>query len=123
MPVINARFAMRKLRHFWFGTSHPKLGPMLAPGPCHFDEETGKFEHFYAGLESSSEEPCFVPRRGGSVEGDGWLLSIVGRRSESRSDLVILDARASSRGPVAVVKFPCRVHEGFHGIFVPEAAL
>jgi carotenoid cleavage dioxygenase-like enzyme len=111
MPVINARFAMRKLRHFWFGTSHPKLGPMLAPGPCHFDEETGKFEHFYAGLESSSEEPCLVPCRGGSVEGDGWLLSIVGRRSESRSDLV------------TVVTFPCRVQEGFHGIFVPEAAL
>jgi carotenoid cleavage dioxygenase-like enzyme len=64
-----------------------------------------------------------VPRRGSQIEGDGWLLSIVGRREENRADLVILDARHLSRGPVAIIKFPCRVHEGFHGIFVPEDAL
>lgn len=131
MPVIDPRFAMRKVRHFWFGTSNPKLGPMLVPGPkgppftClgHFDEETGKIDLYYAGPDSSPEEPCFVPRRGRLAEGDGWLVSIVGRRAENRTDLVILDARNLSRGPVATLKFPCRVHEGFHGIWVPEDAL
>ena len=59
-----------------------------------------------------------MPRRGGTEEGDGWLLTIVGRRAQNRTDLVILDARHLSRGPVAVVKFPCRVHEGFHGIWI-----
>ena len=131
MPVVDARFAMHKLRHFWFGTNNPELGPMLPFGPkgppftClgHFDEETGKIDLFYAGPDSAPEEPCFVPRRDSQVEGDGWLLSIVGRRAENRTDLVILDARRLSRGPVAIIKFPCRVHEGFHGIFVPEDAL
>jgi carotenoid cleavage dioxygenase len=131
MPVIDARFAMQKLRHFWFGTSNPRLGPMLAPGPkgppftClgHFDEQTGKLDLYYAGPNSSPEEPCFVPRPGSHVEGDGWLLTVVGRRAENRTDLVILDARDLAQGPIAIVKFPCRIHEGFHGVFVPESAL
>jgi carotenoid cleavage dioxygenase-like enzyme len=47
----------------------------------------------------------------------------VGRRHENRTDLVILDAQDIAAGPVATVKFPCRVHEGFHGCWVPGAAL
>ncbi|WP_315778570.1 MULTISPECIES: carotenoid oxygenase family protein [unclassified Bradyrhizobium] len=126
MPVIDQRFAMSRVRHFWFGTNNPKLGPMLPFGPkgppftClgHFDEETGKLDFYYAGPDSSPEEPCFVPRTADAPEGDGWLLSIVGRRAENRTDLVILDARNLSAGPVATIRFPCRVHEGFHGIWV-----
>lgn len=131
MPVIDQRFATRKIRHYWFGTNNPALGPMLPPGPkgppftclSHFDEETGKLDLFYAGPHSSPEEPCFVPRSPDSPEGDGWLLSMVGRRAENRTDLVILDARHLSKGPVAIIRFPSRVHEGFHGAWVPAAAL
>jgi carotenoid cleavage dioxygenase len=131
MPVVDGRFAMRHTRHYWFGTNHPQQWPMLPPGPkgppftClgHFDEHTGKIDLFYAGPDSSPEEPCFVPRSPDAEEGDGWLMTMVGRRAENRTDLVILDARNLSQGPVAVVKFPCRVHEGFHGIWVPGDAL
>lgn len=131
MPVIDPRFAMRRARHYWFGTNNPAVGPLLQPGPkgppftClgHFDERTGKIGLFYAGPDSSPEEPCFVPRHTNAEEGDGWLLSMVGRRAENRTDLVILDARDLTRGPVAVVRFPCRVHEGFHGIWVSAATL
>ena len=48
---------------------------------------------------------------------------MVGRRSENRTDFVSLDAAHIDRGPVATIKFPCRVHEGFHGVFVPASAL
>ncbi len=64
-----------------------------------------------------------MPRSADAPEGDGWLLCIVGRRAENRSDLVILDALQIDRGPVAVVKFPCRVHEGFHGCWATAQAL
>ncbi len=131
MPVIDPRFAMRRARHFWFGTNNPALGPMLEWGPkgppftClgHYDEAAGQLNFFYAGPDSAPEEPCFVPRPGSSAEGDGWLLTMVGRRAENRTDLVILDALHVGRGPVAIVRFPCRVHEGFHGIWVSAAAL
>ncbi|MCY1665851.1 carotenoid oxygenase family protein [Rhizobium sp. SL86] len=131
MPVIDPRYAMRKTRHFWFGTTNPALGPMLPFGPkgppftClgHFDEETGKIDFFYAGPDAAPEEPYFVPRSANAEEGDGWLLSMVGRRAENRTDLVILNARNLSAGPVAILKFPCRVHEGFHGIWIPAEDL
>jgi carotenoid cleavage dioxygenase len=131
MPVIDPRFAMKRARQFWFGTNNPKLGPMLPWGPkgppftClgHYDEAADRLNFFYAGPDSAPEEPCFVPRCADAEEGDGWLLTMVGRRAENRTDLVILDARHVDRGPVAIVKFPCRVHEGFHGIWVPAQAL
>ncbi|WP_315765361.1 MULTISPECIES: carotenoid oxygenase family protein [unclassified Bradyrhizobium] len=131
MPVIDPRFAMSRARHYWFGTNNPKLGPMLPFGPkgppftClgHFDEASGKLDFYYAGPDASPEEPYFVPRSADAKEGDGWLLSMVGRRAENRTDLVILDALHLSRGPVAIVKFPCRVHEGFHGTWVSQTAL
>lgn len=131
MPVIDPRFAMRRATQFWFGTHNPKLGPMLPMGPkgppftClgHYDELRDKLDFFYAGPDSSPEEPCFVPRSADAVEGDGWLLSMVGRRAENRTDLVVLDARSLSQGPVATIRFPCRVHEGFHGIWVGAKAL
>jgi carotenoid cleavage dioxygenase len=131
MPAIDPRFAMKRTRHFWFGTNNPSLGPMLPWGPkgppftclAHFDEAADKLNFWYAGPDSAPEEPYFVPRSADAPEGDGWLLTMVGRRAENRTDLVILDARHLDRGPVAVVRFPCRVHEGFHGTWVSAKAL
>lgn len=131
MPAIDPRYAMKRTRHYWFGTSNTDLGPMLPWGPkgppftclAHLDEAAGKLDFWYAGADSSPEEPHFVPRSADAAEGDGWLLSMVGRRAENRTDLVILDALRLSAGPVAVVKFPCRVHEGFHGQWVSAKAL
>ena len=129
MPAIDARFAMQRTRHFWFGTNNPALGPMLDWGPkgppftClgHYDEAADRINFWYAGPNSSPEEPLFVPRSADAPEGDGWLLSIVGRRDQNRTDLVILDALHLGRGPVATVRMPCRLHEGFHGTWVPSA--
>lgn len=131
MPVIDPRFAMKRATQFFFGTSNTALGPMLKPGPkgppftClgHYDEVQDKLDFYYAGPDASPEEPCFVPRSADAPEGDGWLLTMVGRRTENRTDLVILDARNLSQGPVATIKFPCRVHEGFHGTWVSAQAL
>jgi carotenoid cleavage dioxygenase-like enzyme len=131
MPTIDPRHAMQHTRHYWFGTNNPALGPMLPWGPkgppftClgHFDEARDALDFWYAGPDSAPEEPCFVPRSPSADEGDGWLLSLVGRRAENRTDLVILDALHLSRGPVATVRIPCRLHEGFHGIWIPQAEL
>jgi carotenoid cleavage dioxygenase-like enzyme len=64
-----------------------------------------------------------VPRSADAPEGEGWLLTMVGRRDQNRTDLVVLDAARIDQRPVAIVKYPCRVHEGFHGIFMPAAGL
>jgi len=131
MPMIDPRFATRSVDNYYFGTFNKDLGPMLPWGPkgppftCigHFRKSTGALDFFYAGPDSAPEEPVFVPKRPDSPEGDGWLISVVGRRAENRTDFVILDSQNLSGGPVATIRLPCRIHEGFHGVFVPEADL
>lgn len=131
MPMVDPRFLMSRAQQFYFGTHNPALGPMLEWGPkgppftClgHYDEVRDVLRFWYAGPDSSPEEPYFVPRSRDAPEGEGWLLTMVGRRAENRTDLVILDATAIEQGPVATIRMPCRLHEGFHGTWVPAAAL
>ncbi len=121
MPVIDPRRATRRHHHFYFGTSNQALGPMLELGPkgppftClgHFNDDTGELAYFYAGPHSVPEEPLFLPRTPDAPEGDGWLISIVGRRTENRTDLVVLDALDIAAGPVATIRIPFRLHEGW----------
>ena len=129
MPVIDPRKATRQHHHYYFGTINHALGPMLDWGPkgppftCigHFDDQTGELSYYYAGPDSAPEEPLFIPRSTDSSEGDGWLITIVGRRSENRTDLVVLDAPDIAAGPVATIRIPFRLHEGFHGTWVTSS--
>lgn len=67
-------------------------------------------------------EAVFVPRRC-HAEGDGWLLSVVWRGAQRRSDLIVLDTGAIGRGPVATVALPRRVPFGFHGNWLGAGAV
>ena len=60
-------------------------------------------------------EPVFVPRSRDAPEGEGYLLSVVYRCGENRSDLAIFDAENLSGGPIACAELPHRVPFGFHG--------
>lgn len=68
-----------------------------------------------------TSEPVFVPRAPDAPEGDGWLLAVVWRAAERRSDLVVLDTGDIARGPVATVRLDHRVPFGFHGNWVSAA--
>jgi carotenoid cleavage dioxygenase len=63
-------------------------------------------------------EPVFVPRSTQAAEGDGWLLVVVWRAADKRSELVVLDTGGIDRGPVATVRLAHRVPFGFHGNWV-----
>ena len=60
-------------------------------------------------------EPVFVPEAEGAEEGAGFLLTLIYRGAENRSDLAVFDARDVALGPVAVGQLPHRVPYGFHG--------
>lgn len=104
-------------RRYWF-TGEAKFGPKGPPFTCLYDDATGELTYFYAGPHSAPEEPLLIPRSSDAPEGDGWLISIVGRRAENRTDLVILDALDIAAGPVSTIRIPFRLHEGFHGTWV-----
>ena len=69
----------------------------------------------------SISEPVFVERGADAAEGDGWLLAVVWRARENRSDLAVFNAQDVGSGPVALVKLGHRVPDGFHGNWVGTA--
>ena len=84
------------------------------------DMSTGQAKTWFAGDTSSTQEPVFAPKSATAPEGDGYVLGIVNRRAEHRSDLVILDAQRIDEGPVATVKLPVRNPGQIHGWWVRE---
>ena len=83
------------------------------------DMTTGKADTWFAGDTSSTQEPVFAPKSASAPEGEGYVMGVVNRRAEHRSDLVILDAQRMSEGPVATIKVPVRLKYGIHGNWVP----
>jgi carotenoid cleavage dioxygenase-like enzyme len=46
-------------------------------------------------------EPVFVPRDANAAEGDGFVLAVVYRGNDNRSDLAVFDAQDVAKGPIA----------------------
>lgn len=80
-----------------------------------YDHKTGSKQVCDFGPTGFPSEPIFVPRSARSPEGQGYLLSVLYRQEENRSDLVILDAENIAHEPLATVKLPHRIPYGFHG--------
>lgn len=66
------------------------------------DLERGASEVWDAGPDAIVSPCAFVPRKPAASEDDGWLLAYVLR--EPSTELVILDAKAIARGPVATLE-------------------
>ncbi|MGV0836776.1 carotenoid oxygenase family protein [Mycolicibacterium thermoresistibile] len=67
-------------------------------------------------------EPVFTPRPAATDEDDGWLLTVEYQAGRHTSQLVILDAKDPSTGPVATAQLTHHIPQGFHGNFVPRRA-
>ncbi len=80
------------------------LDPRLAGSPfrpynawTRFDHAQRRTQSFIVGGDSGVQECCFVPRSARAPEGDGYLIGVVDREVERRSDLVIVDAQRLGR--------------------------
>jgi carotenoid cleavage dioxygenase len=121
-PRFDERLAGRKYRHGFSGGGSNPLGgaPAFDRSPgfdsvLHYDLETGQKRLHTLPTGDSVGEPIFVPRSPDAAEGDGFLLALVHRGAENRSDLLILDAQNVDAAALATVKLPHRVPYGFHG--------
>ena len=81
----------------------------------HYDLAKGTRRAHRVGPQDGVGEPVFVPRTPDAAEGDGFLLALVYRGAEQRSELLILDAQDVEAAPLARVRLPHRVPFGFHG--------
>ncbi|MFD2416737.1 carotenoid oxygenase family protein [Amycolatopsis pigmentata] len=77
----------------------------------------------YVGDASTTGEPLFVPAHDEAGPGEGYVMAVVGRHEENRSDLLILDAKRIDVPPVATVKLPIRIPYGLHGNWVTATEL
>ncbi len=79
-----------------------------------FDFKTGETKLWEYGEEANAGEPAHVPNPSSDREEDGWVMCYVYTPDEG-SFLSILQAGSVEDGPVAKIKIPSRVPNGFHG--------
>jgi carotenoid cleavage dioxygenase-like enzyme len=117
-PRIDERFAGLPHRHCWHAANADSSEALLFDSLAHVDRQNRRetLRRFSNG--DSVGEPVFVPRASRAPEGDGWVLALVHRARENRSDLLILNAQDIAGEPEAVLELPCRVPAGFHGSWV-----
>jgi carotenoid cleavage dioxygenase-like enzyme len=80
-------------------------------------EKGGSVEHDF-GPGRATGEGVFVPA--GRGEDEGFVLSFVYDEATNASKLVILDAQAFAKPPIAEVPLPQRVPFGFHGNWIAD---
>jgi carotenoid cleavage dioxygenase-like enzyme len=68
-------------------------------------------------------EFVFVPKAEGCAEDEGWLIGLVVDLAAERTVLAILDVADFEGAPVALVHLPHRIPPGFHGNWIPRAAI
>jgi len=114
-PRFDERRAGLPYRHGWFAASASGSTGLKFDSIAHIDHQTGQKAIHTFGNGDAPGEPIFIPRSADAPEGDGWLIALVYRALEDRSDFVVLDALDIAKGPIAVAKLPRRVPFGFHG--------
>lgn len=121
-PRIDDRRAGLAYRHGWFAASSRNETDVKFDAIAHVDVIAGNKKLYTLAKGDMTSEPVFVPRDADAPEGDGWLLAVVYRGAEDRSDLVVFDAQDIDSGPVATAALPRRVPFGFHGNWVAPIA-
>ena len=124
-PRIDERATGRHYRHGWIAGSRRLAPDQSFSGDridslIHYDLLTGRQDRYELDWGDRISEPIFAARPGSLDEGDGWLIAVVYRARENRSDLIVLDARDVARGPIATVLLPHRIPAGFHGSWLAQ---
>jgi carotenoid cleavage dioxygenase-like enzyme len=117
-PRFDERFSGLPYRHGWAVCQRQAVRGSGYEGLVHFDLAKGERHVEWLPVGDRFSEPVFVPRSAQAAEGDGWLLTVIWRAAQNRSELAIYNACAIGDGPVATVQLPHRVPSGFHGNWV-----
>jgi carotenoid cleavage dioxygenase-like enzyme len=118
-PRFDERRAGLPYRHGWFAERSGQRSRLDLSGIAHVDFATGERTSVAFPEGDAPGEPVFVPRSADAAEGDGWLVSVVYRGNDDRSDFVVFDAQNVAAGPVGRARLPRRVPFGFHGNWRP----
>lgn len=115
-PRFDERQAGRSYSYGYYAcsTADPKMrGPFNAI--ARLDAQSGARSLWELPAGDVTSEPVFVARTPEAAEGDGFLLAVIWRAEERRSDLAVLRADALEKGPIAIAELSSRIPFGFHG--------
>jgi carotenoid cleavage dioxygenase-like enzyme len=114
-PRIDERRSGLSYRHGYVACiGGPGSDDIFHRGIGHFDHVARQMRVYHAGPRCAVAEPVFVPRQGGSREGEGYLLTNIFDEDRNASHLAIFDAEQIERGPIAREHLDHRVPVGFH---------
>ncbi len=114
-PRMDERFVGLDYDHGYYGASTHGDDGVGFNAICRYDFRTGQRHQYELPEGDVTGEPVFVPKSPDSPQGEGYLMSVVYRARENRSDLAFFDAENLSDGPLALAELPHRVPFGFHG--------
>ncbi|MBA3812016.1 MAG: carotenoid oxygenase family protein [Caulobacteraceae bacterium] len=117
--VINPRHAGRAYRYAWSTVSKP--GWFLFTGWIKNDLITGESWTWDLSPGRYGSEAPFAPRRGGTGEDDGYLVSFVTDENTGRSECILLDAARIQDGPVCRIALPHKLCSGTHAFWAERA--
>jgi carotenoid cleavage dioxygenase len=119
LPSRDPRRVGREHRHGYFVQTRDNPDTVEFGGLIKRDYRRGSVEVWDPGPGRHAGEWLFVPDGSDRADDAGWLLTFVHDDADDRSELVIVDATAVRRGPVARIPTPQRVPYGFHAAWVP----
>jgi carotenoid cleavage dioxygenase-like enzyme len=126
-PIVDPRYAMGEHRYGFMPYVDRSLPPPAGLGGAiglnfnclaRVEPATGRLTTQIIGGNATSQEPMFIPRSRTGDEGDGYVIAVINRYDEQRSDLLLLDAQHMDAPPVARMRVPIRLRNAFHGIWV-----
>jgi all-trans-8'-apo-beta-carotenal 15,15'-oxygenase len=119
-PALHPNHVGQSYRYLYIGAAHSPEGNAPLQALLKRDLVTGEEQLWSEAPRGFISEPVFVPRPQGQAEDDGWLLVLTYNAARRCSDLIILDARDITPGPIARLKLQHHVPYGLHGSFVSE---
>ncbi|MEM7726277.1 MAG: carotenoid oxygenase family protein [Cyanobacteria bacterium P01_A01_bin.45] len=119
-PSINPQNVGREYRYIYIGAAHDLQGNAPLQAFLKLDLETGERQLWSAAPRGFAGEPIFVTRPNAASEDDGWILALTYDAGNDRSDVVILNAKDLTKGPIAKLHLKHHVPYGLHGNFVSE---
>jgi carotenoid cleavage dioxygenase len=114
-PRLDERRSGLSYRHGYFAADTGDTGKVQFNAIAHIDFKTGRRAVHRFATGDSPGEPVFIPANSNAAEGEGFLVAVVYRGAENRSDFVVFDAMDVAKGPIGVAQLPRRVPFGFHG--------
>jgi carotenoid cleavage dioxygenase-like enzyme len=124
-PVINSWMQGHRTRYSW----HLLMARLNRPedprfcGFARYDLERGSCQTYHEGPDKWWSEAPFAPKDNGTQEDDGYLVGFMWDNTRQASFVTVFDAHDLTRGPLARIRMPQRVPNGFHATWVSAERL